>query len=158
VLSRRNLRTAGSRTDLPNFLPSFPSRTWRVLRSPETIDRIPGFASAFAFCAPSTVDAQQKYRVSLSEGLQPSSRPHVVSATQVIFLERPATEPPNSRPATTSACICRGATNCAASLSLNRVPTHHSNRLGAHPAQSTAPSKPSIVGTRPSRAQGLQIL
>ncbi|KAK0751669.1 hypothetical protein B0T18DRAFT_294626, partial [Schizothecium vesticola] len=42
------------------------------------------------------------------------------------FLKRPATEPPNSRPATTSACICRGATNCAAPWSLNRVPTHHS--------------------------------
>ncbi|KAK3363097.1 hypothetical protein B0T25DRAFT_30228 [Lasiosphaeria hispida] len=30
------------------------------------------------------------------------------------FPERPRTEPPNSCPATTSACICRGATNCAA--------------------------------------------
>ena len=31
------VRTARLRTDLPNFLPSFPSRTWRVLRSPETV-------------------------------------------------------------------------------------------------------------------------
>ncbi|KAK0656842.1 hypothetical protein B0T16DRAFT_290538, partial [Cercophora newfieldiana] len=42
------------------------------------------------------------------------------------FPERPWTEPPNPRPATTSACICRGATNCAAPWPPNPVPTHHS--------------------------------
>ena len=51
--------------------------------------------------------------------------------------DRPGTEPPKVRLATTSACICCGATNCAAPLPSRRVPTHHSNRLGAHPAQST---------------------
>ncbi|KAK0660814.1 hypothetical protein QBC41DRAFT_202212, partial [Cercophora samala] len=40
--------------------------------------------------------------------------------------ERPWTEPPKFCPATTSACICCGATNCTAPLRFNRVPTHHS--------------------------------
>lgn len=45
--------------------------------------------------------------------------------------ERPWIEPPKFRLATTSACRCCGATNCAAPLPSHRVPTHHS-RLGAH--------------------------
>ncbi|KAK0724003.1 hypothetical protein B0T21DRAFT_294019, partial [Apiosordaria backusii] len=40
--------------------------------------------------------------------------------------ERPWTEPPKFCPATTSACISCGATNCTAPLPFNRVPTHHS--------------------------------
>ncbi|AEO65480.1 uncharacterized protein THITE_2014610, partial [Thermothielavioides terrestris NRRL 8126] len=40
--------------------------------------------------------------------------------------ERPVTEPPRFRLATTSACISCGATNRAAPLPSRRVPTHHS--------------------------------
>ncbi|KAK4247418.1 hypothetical protein C7999DRAFT_14539, partial [Corynascus novoguineensis] len=55
------------------------------------------------------------------------------------------TEPPKFRLATTSACICCGATNCASPLPSHRVPTHHSSRLGAHPAQSRVQSDLSLA-------------
>ncbi|CAP67910.1 uncharacterized protein PODANS_1_17850, partial [Podospora anserina S mat+] len=63
----------------------------------------------------------------------PQARRHSIAESALTWLrsptpspERPWTEPPKFCPATTSACICCGATNCTAPLPFNRVPTHHS--------------------------------
>ena len=67
------------------------------------------FTFAFALCSqPGTLFryCSEFLRPTLFTWSQPPTR----------SLERLGTEPSNSRPATTSACICRRATNCAALL------------------------------------------